>query len=62
MQTPLMTDDAADCFIARQLAALKELGLDDEALAREEAMLRQGFAQAGWLQALAHTPLPCEGA
>ena len=59
MQTRAMTQAAAprfteDRFIARQIAALKELGLDDEALAREEAMLRQGFAQAGWLAALVH--------
>jgi hypothetical protein len=49
-----MTEAASDRFIARQIQALEELGLDDEALAREEAMLRQGFALAGWLAALAH--------
>jgi hypothetical protein len=48
-----MTEPHQNRFIERQLRALKELGLDDEALAREETMLRQGFAQAGWLHALA---------
>lgn len=36
-----MTDP--DRFIARQLASLRELGLSEEALAREDALLRSGF-------------------
>ena len=32
-----------DAFIQTQLAALRALGLDDEALKREEALLRSGF-------------------
>jgi hypothetical protein len=31
-------------FITRQLAGLRELGLSEAALAREEALLRGGFA------------------
>jgi hypothetical protein len=31
-------------FIRRQLAALRDLGLSPEALAREEALLRGGYA------------------
>ncbi len=35
-------------FIRRQLAGLKDLGLSDEALRREDALLRGGFlARAG---------------
>ena len=40
-----MTDDAKECFIRNQLAGLKALGLDGDALAREETLLRTGFAQ-----------------
>ena len=38
-----MTDPDRERFIADQLSALRALGLDDEALKREEALLRSGF-------------------
>ncbi len=45
-----------DAFIARHLAALRDLGLCEAALVREEALLRGGFAArqafAGLLDAL----------
>lgn len=44
-------------FIRRQLAALKELGLSESALAREEALLRGGFAAKALFTAERHDGL-----
>ena len=40
-------DDRRERFIAAQIEGLRALGLAAEALAREETMLRGGFAQRG---------------
>jgi len=48
-----MTETAWTRFVERQLAALKELGLSPEALARERALLQSGVLQTAWLAALA---------
>jgi hypothetical protein len=37
------TDQRREAFIARQLAALREIGLPPQSLAREEALLRGGL-------------------
>ncbi len=47
-----MTETAWTRFVERQLAALKELGLSPEALAREKALLQSGFLQTAWLSGL----------
>ena len=47
-----MTDDTRERFIRNQLAGLKALGLDDDALTREENLLRAGFAQSESLSRL----------
>jgi hypothetical protein len=36
--------DSREAFIARQIAGLRELGVPEETLAREEALLRGGLA------------------
>jgi hypothetical protein len=36
--------DPRETFIARQIAGLRELGVPEEMLAREEALLRGGLA------------------
>ena len=45
-----------EAFIRRQLAALKELGLSPQTLAREEALLRGGFAATSLIRPDALAP------
>lgn len=45
-------DQRREAFIARQIAALRELGFSDAALAREEALLRGGLVGAQVFAAL----------
>jgi len=59
MQTDAMTDP--DTFIARQLAGLRELGLSEEALQREEALLRSGFLFVRLFKNLLSDPAPDQG-
>lgn len=47
-----MTESRRERFICSQLAGLAALGLDEEALAREESLLRNGFAQSELLARL----------
>ena len=47
-----MTEAHRERFIAAQIAGLKALGLTAAALAREESLLRAGFAQRGLFRAL----------
>jgi hypothetical protein len=54
-------DPRHDAFIARQRAALKELGLPEAMLAREEALLRGGLAAGRVFAALLDRPEPGQG-
>ena len=47
-----------EAFIARQLAALRDLGLPEAALARAEALLRGGLAAGRVFAALLDFPRP----
>jgi len=47
-----MTHDHSERFVRNQLAGLADLGLDAEALAREENLLRSGFVQSEALSAV----------
>jgi hypothetical protein len=49
-------DQRREVFIARQCAALKELGLPEAMLAREEALLRGGLAAGRVFAALLDRP------
>ena len=53
-----MPVDAQTRFIAAQIAGLAALGLNPAALAREESLLRAGFAQVALLAAWSCLPLP----
>jgi len=46
---------SSETFIARQIAGLRELGLPQEMLAREEKALRSGFATSDAFAALLET-------
>ena len=54
------TDARREAFITRQLAALRDLGLPPALLAREEALLRGGLAEASLALSSLHLP-PEEG-
>jgi hypothetical protein len=49
---PVEQSQAKEAFIARQIAGLRELGLPEESLAREEKALRSGFATSDAFAAL----------
>ena len=51
-----MTKTAWDRFVERHLAGLKELGLCEDALRRENALLQSGFLQGAWLALLTQRP------
>ena len=51
-----MTKTAWDRFVERHLAGLKELGLCEDALHREHALLQAGFLRDAWLALLAQRP------
>jgi len=53
---PPMTKTAWDRFVERHLAGLKELGLCEDALHREHALLQAGFLRDAWLALLAQRP------